>query len=156
MKVLGIDPGYDRFGLAVVEKEGGIEKLLYSECIVTDRKTKLEERLFKISKGLEEAIKTFSPNRVAVEKLFFNKNERTAGAVAEARGVVLVKAAEFSLPVFEYTPSQVKVAVTGYGKSDKRQVIFMVSKLIAINKDIKFDDEFDAIAVALTCLASEH
>ena len=155
MRALGIDPGYDRFGIAVVERLNGKETLLFSDCIVTDKKSPVGERLFQISQGLEKTIKGFSPDRLGIERLFFNNNRKTAGSVAESRGMVLTKAAEYSLPVFEYTPAQIKVAVTGYGKSDKSQVSFMIPKLVKVDKEIRYDDEFDAIAVALTCLASE-
>ena len=104
---------------------------------------------------IDRIIKKFSPDIFAIETLYFSKNQKTALEVSGAKGVLLYKAAKFELPVFEYTPMQVKVAVTGYGKSDKKQVIDMVEKLIKIDKKIAHDDEYDAIAVALTCIALE-
>ncbi|MEK7120577.1 MAG: crossover junction endodeoxyribonuclease RuvC [Patescibacteria group bacterium] len=154
MRILGIDPGYDRCGLAVVEKNKGKDTLLFSACIPTDRKQTIAERLFDIEKQIQEVIDSHRPEAVALEKLFFNTNQKTAGAVGEARGMILSKSAENSLPVFEFTPAQIKVAITGYGKSDKKQMIFMLPKLVSIQKEIKYDDEYDAIAVALTALVS--
>jgi len=155
MIILGIDPGYDRFGVAVVGKIGGKEKLLYSDCVVTNRKDDLGKRLFEISGSLQKIIDEYRPDKIAIERIFFSKNVKTAGAVAEARGVVLAKASENNTPVVEYTPGEIKVAITSYGKSDKKQVAFMLGKLLPIKKLIKYDDEYDAIAVALTCLYSD-
>lgn len=154
MRILGIDPGYDRCGIAVVEKTNGKDVLLFSDCSPTDRKKDVSERLYDIEKQIQKVIDEYRPEAVALEKLFFNTNQKTAGAVGEARGMILSKSAENSLRVYEYTPAQIKVAITGYGKSDKKQIIFMVPKLVSIKKDIKYDDEYDAIAVALTGLAS--
>jgi crossover junction endodeoxyribonuclease RuvC len=156
MKIIGIDPGYDRFGIAVIEKTGGKDILLYSDCVVTDRKKTLGERLNNIANALDSVIKDYNPNLISLEKLFFYSNQKTAGAVAESRGVVLEKAASYKIPVVEFTPSQIKVATTGYGKSDKKQVMFMVSKLVTIDKTIRYDDEYDAIAVAITGLAHQR
>jgi crossover junction endodeoxyribonuclease RuvC len=154
MRTVGIDPGYERCGIAVVEKVNGKEVLLFSDCIQTSKDLPISERLFEISEQIQKVIDDWKPDNMGIEKLFFSNNQKTAGSVNEARGMILSKAAENNLRVFQYTPAQIKVAVTGYGKSDKKQIIFMIPKLLKVNKPIKYDDEYDAIAVALTCLAS--
>lgn len=156
MRTIGIDPGYERCGVAVVEKINGKEVLLFSDCIQTSKDLPISERLFEISEQIQKVINDFKPDNMGIEKLFFSTNQKTAGSVNEARGMILSKAAENNLPVFEYTPAQIKVAVTGYGKSDKKQIIFMIPKLIRVEKKIKHDDEYDAIAIALTSLATQR
>ena len=151
--VIGIDPGYDRMGIAVVEKAGGKETLLYSDCIETDRKAEFGERFLQIGNALEKIFKKYPADALSIEKLFFSKNQKTAGTVAEVRGVVVYLGAKHGLPVFEYTPGEIKLAVAGYGSADKKQVTEMVGRLIEIKKAIKHDDEYDAIAAALTHLA---
>ena len=153
MRVLGIDPGYDRLGLAILERKDGKEKLIHSMCVLTSSKNDFHSRIVEIGESVKKIIKEYKPEEVSIEKTFFNKNKKTAISVSEARGVVVYEAARAKLPVFEYTPPEIKVAVTGYGGSDKKQVEMMVSKLISIKKDIKYDDEYDAIAVGLTHLA---
>lgn len=156
MKILGIDPGYERLGIAVVEKEPKEkEKLVYSDCFKTDKKLPHHERLGLIGTEIERIIETYKPEVMAIESLFFASNQKTAILVAEARGVMLYQASKHNLPVYEYGPGEIKVAVTGYGKSDKEQIISMVPRLVRIDKNIKHDDEYDAIAVCLTCLAIE-
>ena len=130
VRVLGIDPGFDRCGIAILEGTKQKQKLLYSECIVTDRKAKHEERLLTIGDTLQRIIKKWKPDALAMEKLFFNQNVNTALKVAEARGIALLRAAEKGLSVSEYSPQDVKIAVTGYGKADKRQVERMTLKKI--------------------------
>ncbi|MFT5180122.1 MAG: crossover junction endodeoxyribonuclease RuvC [Candidatus Paceibacteria bacterium] len=155
MKILGIDPGYERVGIAIIEKEDGKENLLYSDCFKTSAKLPHEERLALISGKIESVIVQYSPDALAIEKLFFGSNQKTAMKVSEARGVVINECSSRGMKVFEYTPIQIKVAVTGYGRSDKAGVIKMVPNLIKINKEIKYDDEYDAIATGLTFFASE-
>jgi len=156
MKVLSVDPGYARLGIAVLESnKNGKEQLLYSDCIETSNDDSFEERLSTIGKELEKVIKKYSPDTFASESIFFTTNQKTALLVAGSRGILLYIANNHKIPVYEYTPLQVKIAVTGYGKSDKKQVTEMVKRLIKIEKDIVLDDEFDAIAIGLTCLATE-
>ena len=156
MKILSIDPGYDRCGVAVLEKgEGGKESLVFSDCIKTNNKDDFSKRLFQIGKRLEEIIEEYSPSVVAVEKLFFNTNQKTAMNVSQVRGMIIYVGEKSGLNVLEYTPLQIKIAITGYGRSDKSQVTKMVPNLIKVEKEIKLDDEWDAIAVGLTCFASE-
>lgn len=155
MKVLAFDPGYGRLGVAVAEKDThNKEVLLYSDCIETNPKDEFIDRLKEIGDEVSRLIRTYSPDYVAVENLFFNTNQKTAMQVAEARGAILYLAAASGVLVCEYTPLQVKIAITGYGRSDKRQMIDMIHKLVTVDKEVRYDDEYDAIGVALTCLAS--
>lgn len=151
-RVLGIDPGYDRLGLAIIEK--GIrakDTLLHSKCLETNRKSSYGSRLEEVGATLLNYIKEWDPQALAIETLYMSTNQKTAFKVAESRGVVLYCASSKQLPIYEYTPQQVKIAVTGYGKSSKDQVMDMIPRLLAIDmKRKRLDDEFDAIAVALT------
>jgi crossover junction endodeoxyribonuclease RuvC len=157
MRIIAIDPGYERLGVAVLEKmPRGKETLLYSDCFKTDKELTHSERLGLIKSEIERVIREYRPEALCLETLFFSVNTKTAIAVAEARGVILSQAAQHGLKVFEYGPGEIKVAVTGYGKSDKAAVISMVSRLVKIDKEIKYDDEYDAIAVGLTCFARER
>ncbi len=154
MRVLGIDPGYERLGLAIIEKlPKSKETLVFSSCVQTSAKAAFPERLKTVGLAIREAIETYQPDAVALEHLFFTNNQKTAMHVAEVRGVLLYEASLHNLSISEYTPPQIKVAVTGSGRSDKKQVWTMVERLIKINKKIKYDDEFDAIAVGLTFFA---
>ena len=154
MRVLAIDPGYERLGIAIVEKQNKKDVLVHSECFRTSAKLPHPERLRNIGNRLIEVIHEFETDSLSIETLFFTNNQKTAMRVAEARGVILYTAASHNLKIFEYTPLQIKIAVTSYGKSDKQQMMAMIPKLIKINKEIEFDDEYDAIACGITCLAS--
>jgi crossover junction endodeoxyribonuclease RuvC len=157
MRIISIDPGYERLGIAVIEKTPRTKEiLLYSDCFKTDSKLPHSQRLNLIGSEISRVIAEFKPEALSLEDLFFSTNAKTAITVAEARGVILYEAAKNGLRVFEYGPGQIKVAVTGYGKSDKEAVIAMVDRLIKIDKKIKHDDEYDAIAVGLTCFATER
>lgn len=157
MRVLAIDPGYERLGIAVIEKTSSKkEKLVYSNCFRTSAKEKFENRLLQIGNETERLIKEYSPRALAIERLYFNTNQKTAMNVAEVRGAIIYICKKYKLSIFEYTPLQIKNAVSGYGRSTKKQVAKMVPHLIEIHKEIKLDDEYDAIAIGLTCLASEH
>jgi crossover junction endodeoxyribonuclease RuvC len=151
--ILGIDPGYGRIGIAILEKSRKGEQLLHSECFETDSKLPHFNRLFLIGEKVKEIIEEYKPNQVAVETLLWSKNKKTALQVAEARGVILLEAARKKIILREFNPNQIKLAVTGYGKSDKKQIINMVEKLVKITGKKKLDDEYDAIAIALTCAA---
>lgn len=153
MRVLGIDPGYDRLGVAIMEMDGGKETLLYSACITTDKKAPLEERLFALGTEVASLLKKHSPGAVGIETLFFNKNQKTGIAVAEARGIIIYLAQAAGCSVHEYGPQAIKVAVTGYGNSDKEAVTAMVRRLVKNVPEDALDDEYDAIAVAVTTLA---
>ena len=153
MKVLAIDPGYGRCGVAVVEKTDGKETLLYSECIETSAKADFPERLSVITTECERLLKRHAPNALALEKLYFEKNQKTAMRVAEVRGALIQVATSAGVQVFEYSPGEVKVAAGGWGGADKIQMAKMLHALIKIDKKIRHDDEYDAIAIALTHFA---
>ena len=155
MRIIAIDPGYERMGVAIIEKEvKGKEELLFSECFKTSAKLSHDERLKLIGKEIEKLIQEYQPTVMAIETLFFANNQKTAMHVSEARGVMLYVAAAAGLSVSEFLPAAIKIAVTGYGASDKDQVTAMVGKLINIDREIKYDDEYDAIAVGLTYFAT--
>ena len=163
MKIIAIDPGYERLGVAILEKLNrpldkarGRETLLFSDCIKTSAKIPHEERLKIIGTAISKLIEIHKPEAMAIETLFFKTNAKTAMKVSEARGVMLYEAALADLAVLEFTPLQIKVAVTGYGKSEKGQVTAMVKRLIKIPRELKYDDEYDAIAVGLTYFAIVH
>jgi crossover junction endodeoxyribonuclease RuvC len=155
MKVIALDPGYERLGIAIIEKQNKKDVLLHSECFQTDKKEDHSKRLFAIYKRLKELIEEHQPEYGALETLFFAKNQKTALKVAEARGVILAVYESYNLKIFEYAPVTIKISVTGYGKSDKTAITKMIPLLVKIDKKIKFDDEFDAIAVGITCLNSQ-
>lgn len=148
MKVCGIDPGYERLGVAVLEDA----HVLYSTCIETKRSDTLSERLASLGRELESVLKEYSPDTLAIETLFFSKNKKTALSVAHARGVILYLAEILNIPVVEYSPQSIKIAVTGHGAADKVQVISMLHKLLTLpdTETKRLDDEYDALAVALT------
>jgi crossover junction endodeoxyribonuclease RuvC len=151
MRIIGIDPGYDRVGVCVIEKENSKETLLYSACISTSKKDIFEKRLRTIADQLVEVLAKFKPQELAIEKLFFAKNQTTAMQVAEVRGVILYLCHTHGLSIFEYSPPQIKVAVTGYGNATKKDIAMMVPKILkADSKKKSLDDELDAIAIALT------
>lgn len=152
MKVLGIDPGYGRCGVAVLEKTSGKEALLYSDCIETTAAEGFGARLARVAGECERLMRMHAPDAVALEKLYFQKNQKTAMQVAEVRGALLHAAATCGIAVAEYTPGEVKSAAAGWGGADKRAVAKMLHALLRIEKAIKHDDEYDAIAVALTHL----
>jgi crossover junction endodeoxyribonuclease RuvC len=164
MKTLSIDPGYERLGIAIIEKTnepGAHEKLLFSECFKTSPKDPHPDRLAQIQNRIFEIIDEFTPETLAIETLFFNANVKTALLVAEARGTILASARSKGLEIFEYSPQQIKTSVTGDGRSDKTSVIKMIPLLIKIvdesgtSKEIKHDDEYDAIAAGLCFFASD-
>lgn len=152
MKVLAIDPGFERLGVSVIEKNPR-EELLFSACIKTHKSSSFEERLFALAKEVENIINKYRPEHLAIENLFMSNNQKTVMRVSEVRGMIIYIAMSKGLKVFEYTPLQIKTAITGYGKSDKSQVEFMVRKLIKMNSENKIDDEMDAIACGLTHFA---
>jgi crossover junction endodeoxyribonuclease RuvC len=153
MKVLGIDPGYDRIGVAVVEKQNGKETLLFSSCIETKKTDSLTDRLCELGDHIAALLVTYRPGAIGIETLFFNKNQKTAIGVAQARGIIIYLAKKAGCAVYEFGPQEIKVAVTGYGKSDKQGVIDMVNRLVAGVPAVAHDDEYDAIAVGITTLA---
>lgn len=154
MRIIAIDPGYERLGIAILEKfEKTKELVLFSECFQTDKKLSHPERLALVGNEIRKIIKEYTPEILAIETLFFSKNVKTALSVAEARGVALFCASDMGLEIREFSPADIKIAVTGHGQSDKKQVITMVEKLVKINGKIKHDDEYDAIATGITYFA---
>lgn len=154
MRVLSIDPGYERLGIAIIEKNNtGKEQLIYSDCFRTSPKDLFETRLLLIGKEIERLLEEYRPDGFAVENLFLSNNQKTAMRVAEVRGVLIYLASKASLKIKEMTPLQIKLAVTGDGKSSKDQIIRMVNLLIKIPNKKMLDDEYDAIAVGLAFFA---
>ena len=151
MKILGIDPGYDRIGIAIIEGKD----LLHSECFSTNPKDDFHVRLKELGQRVNYMISEYEPDVMAIESLFITKNQKTAMKVAEARGVISYEASLKDIPIFEYSPPQIKVAITGHGGSDKSSIIKMIPLLIKMKVKKALDDEYDAIAVALTCQAHE-
>jgi len=156
MRVIALDPGYERLGIAVLEKKvGSKDQLIFSECFQTPKAVPFTERLHAVGVELCKVIKEYSPDGIAIESLFFTNNQKTAMHVAEVRGVIMYEAMNHKLNFAEYTPAQIKNAVTGDGRADKKQIFSMVPRLIKIDKEIKYDDEYDAIAIGITFLARE-
>ena len=157
MTILGIDPGFARTGYGVLKKiNHNNYDVLEFGCITTSAGVDFSDRLLQISQDLDELITRFKPNEFAIENLFFFKNKKTIITVSAARGVLMMIARKNNIPVYEYTPLQVKQSVTGYGKAEKTQVMSMVKSILSIKNAIKLDDASDALAVALchgSCLA---
>lgn len=155
MKVISIDPGYERMGIAVVERKAKkADTLLHSACIRTSPKLPFAERLFNLGEEFWMEVRKWKPDVFAIEKLYFENNQKTAMNVAEVKGMLTYIAQSEKLVVREFTPLEIKVAVTGYGRATKSDMIEMIPKLISIKKEIELDDEYDAIAIALTALAT--
>lgn len=141
---IAIDPGYDRLGIAVFDGKN----LIHSDCF-SPPKGAVPERLLAVHTKVRELIKKYKPESLAIESLFFNKNQKTAIHVAEARGVITVAAMEAGVSVHEYSPQAVKIAVTGTGNAPKEGVIRMVERLVPLTKKKRLDDEYDAIALGI-------
>jgi crossover junction endodeoxyribonuclease RuvC len=154
MIVLGIDPGTAITGYGLVREENGEAVALAYGAITTPSGLPLPDRLKLLQRNLAAVIEQYQPDQSAVEQLFFNKNVRTALAVGHARGVVLLTLAQANVPIYEYTPLEVKLAVTGSGRADKRQVQQMVTLLLSLSNIPKPDDVADALAIALCHLHS--
>ena len=149
MIILGIDPGVATIGFGLVRAERNRNQLLRYGVITTPPGIPLSNRLLQISNDMEELIHAFHPDEMAVEELFFTKNITTGIAVAHGRGVILLAAEKLGVPVFEYTPMQVKQAVVGYGGADKRQVMLMTQRLLGMKQIPRPDDAADALAIAI-------
>lgn len=150
MRILGIDPGTGITGFGVIEVAGQSKKLVDAGVIRTVAHTPLPERLVTIRQSLQEIIADTQPDVSAIEKLFFFRNVTTAIAVAHARGVLMLTLHEAHIPVFEYTPLQIKMAITSYGRASKQQIQEMVRVILKLKDIPKPDDCADALAVALT------
>jgi crossover junction endodeoxyribonuclease RuvC len=162
MRILGIDPGFERLGIAILEKDKnkkpfdsaqGKEVVIFSTCFKTSSKLNFSERLVLIGAEVRKIIKEYKPEVLAIETLFLNTNQKTVMRVAEARGVVVYEAGLAGLEIFEASPPQIKIATTGYGRASKTDINKMVKILVDVDQKIKSDDELDAIAIALTAFA---
>ena len=149
MVILGIDPGVATIGFGLIRAERGKNTLLQYGVITTPPGIPLSERLLQISRDMEQLLETFKPDEMAVEELFFTKNITTGIAVAHGRGVILLAAEKAGIPVFEYTPMQVKQGVVGYGKAEKKQVMLMTQRLLNMKEIPRPDDAADALALAI-------
>ena len=148
-RIIAVDPGYDRIGIAVFQGS----ELLHSECFVPP-KGEFAERLLSLSTRVTAVIKKFKPESLALETLFFSKNQKTAIKVAEARGVIQLAGISAGVPIVEYSPQAVKIAVTGSGNAEKSAVMRMIEKLVKLPKKKRVDDEYDAIALGIAHTAS--
>lgn len=156
MIALGIDPGTAIMGFGFVESYGSRLKPIAYGAVTTSPKARMQDRLMKLYDGLDSLIKEYKPDIIGIEQLFFQRNATTAIPVGQARGVVLLAAAKNNVDIAEFTPLQVKQAVTGYGKADKNQVIYMVSKILNLKEPPKPDDVADALAVAVCTTHSSN
>lgn len=149
MIILGIDPGIAILGWGVIESDGIKSKLIDAGVITTPAKTPLAERLVAVYRGARRIIEEFKPDNIAMEELFFGKNVKTAIEVGQARGAAVVAATQDGTKLYEYTPLQVKQAVVGYGRAEKKQIEQMVCVLLGLKEAPKPDDAADAVAIAL-------
>ena len=149
MRILGIDPGYGITGFGLIEANRGASRLLSCGAITTPAGMEMSRRLLEISRDMRTLLDTYKPDMVAVEELFFNNNITTGIQVAQARGVILAACAERGLTPVSYTPSQVKQAVVGYGKAEKKQVMEMTRMMLHLSAVPRPDDAADALAIAL-------
>lgn len=157
IRILGIDPGFDRLGVCILDKEGSKETLIFSTCITTFKKETFEKRLLSVGDALEKIITTYTPDELAIETLFFTTNQKTIITVAEVRGVCIYLAYKHGATLFEYSPPQIKLAIAGHGKASKEDIAIMVPKILKQPLLINtLDDEVDAIAIALTHSANRQ
>ena len=150
MRVLGIDPGIGRCGWGVIEVQHSKFKVLGYGCIETSPKKEISKRLEEVYSQITEIIEKYSPDALSIEELFFNTNAKTAFVVGQARGVILLAASQRNLEIAIYTPLQVKMSITGYGRAQKDQIGQMVKVLLKLKSIPKPDDTADALAIALT------
>lgn len=149
MKILGIDPGMAIVGYCIADFDGENVKLLHSGSIQTSKDDRESKRLLEIFNDLKSLIEKYRPDQAAIEKLFYFKNQRTVMPVAHARGVILAALEEFQIPIYEYTPMEVKQVLTGYGRADKKEVEHMVKLTLGLESLPKLDDTVDSIAIAI-------
>ena len=149
MRILGIDPGVAIVGFGVIDSERGQQKMIQYGAINTAAGLPLATRLVQIQSDLEQLITTFKPDEISIEELFFSKNITTGIAVAHARGIILYTAEKLGVPIYEYTPMQVKQAVVGYGLAEKKQVMDMTRRLLKLKAVPRPDDAADALAIAI-------
>ncbi len=149
MIILGIDPGYATLGYGIIEFKNAKYTPIHYGAIITSPKNTFSERLEIIFDDLEKIIKLYKPDVASIEKLYFQNNHKTAIDVAQARGVILLSLQKYKVPIYEYTPLQVKTAVTGYGKAQKPQIMLMTQRLLRLKEIPKPDDTADALAIAI-------
>lgn len=149
MRILGIDPGIAIVGYGIVDKEGNRYKTVAYDAVTTRAHTPLEQRLEKVYNGVDEIIKAYKPDVMSIEELFFNNNAKTALTVGQARGVIILAAVKNGIPIYEYTPLQVKQALTGYGRASKSQIQQMMKSMLGLTEIPKPDDVADALAIAV-------
>ena len=149
MRILGIDPGVAIVGFGVIDSERGQQNMVQYGAITTQAGLPLATRLVQIQKDLEELIGVFKPDEISIEELFFSKNITTGIAVAHARGIILYTAEKMGIPIYEYTPMQVKQAVVGYGLAEKKQVMDMTRRLLKLKAVPRPDEAADALAIAI-------
>ena len=149
MIILGIDPGIAIVGTGVIQYENNKFKVLYYDAVTTRAHTPLEERIKLVYEGVGQLMDYYKPDALSMEELFFNNNAKTAFAVGQARGVILLAAKQNGVPFYEYTPLQVKQALTGYGRADKKQMQQMVKSFLGLSEVPKPDDTADALAIAI-------
>jgi crossover junction endodeoxyribonuclease RuvC len=150
MKIMGIDPGFQRVGWAIVEGNKAKQRLVDYGCIETSAKDTMEERLEQVYDQLVKQIDYYQPESVAVEDIYYFKNQKTIIGVSQARGVILLAIHKQKLPCFHYTPLQIKNTIAGFGRAEKQQVQMMVKAQLRLKEIPKPDDAADACAVALT------
>lgn len=149
MKILGIDPGMAIVGYGILEQDNADLRVLSSGSIRTEKTSRESARLLEIYNDMELIVNKFKPDAAAIEKLFFFRNRTTVMPVAHARGVILTVLEKYNIPIFEYTPMEVKQVLTGYGRADKKEVEKMVKISLSTENLPKLDDTIDAIAIAI-------
>lgn len=156
MRILGIDPGIAIVGTGIIDYEANKFKTVYYDAVTTEAHTPIEERIKKVYDGLSALMDIYKPDAVSMEELYFNNNAKTAFAVGQARGVALLAASQKGIPIFSYTPLQVKQSITGYGRADKNQVQQMVKSFLNLRAVPKPDDVADALAIAICHAHSDN
>lgn len=156
MRILGIDPGTAIVGFSILDFENNRFKVIDFGCIYTDKEMLMEDRLCKIYSELSEIIKKYEPDEMAIEELFYFKNNKTVISVGQARGVIVLCGRQNNLKINNYTPLQVKTGITGYGKAEKKQIQLMVQRILGLSEIPKPDDAADALAIAITHINSAN
>ncbi len=151
MKILGIDPGFGRLGYAILESDRKNSRVIDCSCLETSPKLEYKDRLVLVADKIKELIKKHRPDAMALEKIFFFKNHKTAFQIAEVRGIIIYLATASNIPFYEYTPLQIKTALCGYGRASKDQVRKMLKILLKTQTLPKLDDATDALAISLIC-----
>jgi crossover junction endodeoxyribonuclease RuvC len=149
LRILGIDPGYAIMGYGIVDRVGSSLRLVKYGAVTTDKDMKMPDRLKALYTELMEIIADYEPDEVSIEELYFNTNAKTVIYVGEARGVALLACSNSGLPIYEYTPLQIKTATTGNGRAEKKQMQLMVQRILGLDKIPKPDDAADAVAAAI-------